>query len=92
VDRGKVISQAPSDGQLQPGKTVKLVVSLGPPTFPMPNVVGMSRDAAVAKLQSLGLRVSVAIVPGHPGVKVVFQDPATGATVHAEDTVDIYVA
>ncbi len=93
VDRGRVISQRPAKGtQLQPGKTVTIVVSLGPPEFPMPNVVGMSRDDAVAKLTALGLRVDVAIVPGHGGSRVVFQEPATGTIVHADDLVHIYVA
>jgi eukaryotic-like serine/threonine-protein kinase len=92
VARGKVISQDPKDGQLQPGETVSIVVSLGPPEFPMPNVVGMTREAAIAKLTDLGLQVSPAVVPGHSGIMVVFQDPAAGATVHAGDTVDIYVA
>jgi beta-lactam-binding protein with PASTA domain len=58
----------------------------------MPNVVGMGRDEAVAKLRSLGLLVDVAIVPGHGGTRVVFQEPASGTTVHAADLVHIYVA
>jgi beta-lactam-binding protein with PASTA domain len=52
----------------------------------------MGRDEAVAKLRSLGLLVDVAIVPGHGGSQVVFQEPATGTTVHAGDLVHIYVA
>jgi beta-lactam-binding protein with PASTA domain len=58
----------------------------------MPNVVGMGRDEAVAELRSLGLLVDVAIVPGHGGSKVVFQEPASGTTVRAGDLVHIYVA
>jgi beta-lactam-binding protein with PASTA domain len=58
----------------------------------MPDVVGMTKDAAVAKLQGLGLSVSISIVPGHSGATVVYQEPAIGATVHAGDTVTIYVA
>lgn len=93
VERGRVISQQPTKGsELQPGRTVTIVVSLGPPEFPMPNVVAMDRDAAVRKLRSLGLLVDVSIVPGHAGSKVVFQEPATGATVRAGDLVHIYVA
>jgi beta-lactam-binding protein with PASTA domain/tRNA A-37 threonylcarbamoyl transferase component Bud32 len=93
VDEGKVISQDPPSGdELQPGSTVSLVVSLGPPEFPMPNVVGMARDAAVAELRDLGLIVDVAIVPGHQGGQVVFQEPASGTVVEAGDTVSIYVA
>ena len=92
-EKGTVISQTPEKGtDLQPGKTVTIVVSKGPPEFPMPNVVGMERDAAVAKLRSLGLLVDVSIVPGHSGSQVVFQEPASGTTVHAGDLVHIYVA
>jgi serine/threonine-protein kinase len=93
VDMGAVISQAPEKGaDLQPGETVTIVVSMGPPEFPMPNVVGMERDPAVARLRSLGLLVDVAIVPGHGGSRVVFQEPASGTTVRAGDLVHIYVA
>jgi beta-lactam-binding protein with PASTA domain/tRNA A-37 threonylcarbamoyl transferase component Bud32 len=93
VEKSAVISQAPEKGaDLQPGETVTIVVSLGPPEFPMPNVVGMERDPAVAKLRSLGLLVDVAIVPGHGGSRVVFQEPASGTTVRAGDLVHIYVA
>ncbi len=93
VQRGRVISQEPGKGaQLQPGNAVTIVVSLGPEQFAMPNVVGMGRDAAVARLTELGLRVNVAIVPGQGGALVVFQEPATGTIVHEGDTVSIYVA
>ena len=93
VDKGAVISQSPAKStDLQPGETVTIVVSKGPTEFPMPNVVGMERDAAVAKLRSLGLLVDVAIVPGHGGSRVVFQEPASGTTVRAGDLVHIYVA
>ena len=93
VDRGRVISQDPPEGELQPGETVSIVVSLGPPEFPMPDVVGMSKTAAIAALQQLGLHVDVALVPGHEdGTTVVYQEPAVGTTVHAGDTVSIFVA
>jgi eukaryotic-like serine/threonine-protein kinase len=93
VDKGVVISQTPAQRtSYQPGNTVSIVVSKGPPEFAMPSVVGMSRDAAVAKLRTLGLIVDVSIVPGHQGAQVVFQEPAAGTTVRAGDTVHIYVA
>jgi len=93
IEKGTVISQTPAKGtDLQPGRIVTIVVSEGPTEFPMPNVVGMGRDEAVAKLRSLGLLVDVAIVPGHGGSRVVFQEPATGTTVRAADLVHIYVA
>ena len=93
VDRGVVLSQTPARGtELQPGKDATIVVSKGPPEFAMPSVVGMSRDDAVAKLRSLELLVDVSIVPGHPGARVVFQEPAAGTTVRAGDLVHVYVA
>ncbi|HZD18963.1 MAG TPA: Stk1 family PASTA domain-containing Ser/Thr kinase, partial [Actinomycetota bacterium] len=93
VPRGEVVSQDPPKGtRLQPGETVTLVVSKGPRQFEMPSVVGMGRDAAVAKLTALGLKVDVAIVPGQDGATVVYQEPAAGAVVKAGDLVHIYVA
>jgi serine/threonine-protein kinase len=92
VPRGEVISQDPPKGtDLQPGNTVTIVVSKGPPAFPMPDVSGMDKNAAVARLTDLGLAVDVVIVRA-PGTKVVYQDPAVGATVHPGDVVHIYVA
>ena len=93
VDKGVVISQTPAKGtQYQPGNSVSIVVSKGPPEFAMPSVVGMSRDGAVGRLRSLGLLVDVSIVPGHAGAQVVFQEPPAGTTVRAGDLVHIYVA
>jgi len=93
VQRGDVISQDPvKNTDLQPGQTVTITVSLGPPEFPMPNVVGMGRDAAVAKLSALGLKVDVAIVTGQTGSTVVYQKPATGTVVHPGDLVHVYIA
>ena len=93
VDKGVVISQTPADGtEYQPGHSVSIVVSKGPPEFAMPSVVGMGRDEAVSKLRSLGLVVDVSIVPGHQGSRVVFQEPAAGTIVRAGDLVHIYVA
>jgi serine/threonine-protein kinase len=92
VPRGDVIAQDPARGtQLQPGSTVTIVVSLGPPEFPMPDVSGMAKDAAVAALTDLGLTVDVVVVRP-PGARVVYQEPAVGAIVHAGDVVHIYVA
>ncbi len=92
VPRGEVISQDPPKGtEVQPGNTVTIVVSQGPPAFPMPDVSGMAKDAAVARLTDLGLEVDVVVVRG-PGATVVYQDPAVGATVHPGDVVHIYVA
>ena len=93
VDKGVVISQTPTRGtDYQPGNSVSIVVSKGPPEFAMPSVVGMPRDEAVDRLRGLELLVDVSIVPGHPGARVVFQEPAAGVIVRAGHLVHIYVA
>jgi serine/threonine-protein kinase len=92
VPAGEVISQdPPKRTELQPGNAVTIVVSLGPPVFTMPDVVGLSRDQAVARLRELGAVVDVVLVR-QPGATVVYQEPGVGATVHVGDTVEIYVA
>ena len=87
-----MISQDPrAKADLQPGATVTIVVSKGPATFLMPNVVGMSDDAAVQLLESEGLTVDVIQIQGFDGHTVLLQKPASGTTVHVGDTVQIYV-
>jgi len=57
----------------------------------MPDVYGLSREAAVAELGALGLRVQVTVIPGTSGDQVVLQSPLAGQTVHQGDTVIIWV-
>jgi serine/threonine-protein kinase len=93
VPRGSVISQTPEPRtKLQPGETVVIVVSLGPRTLPVPDLTGMTRDAAVAKLRALGLVPSVIELPGATGeLTVATQLPLAGTVVKAGSTVTIYV-
>jgi serine/threonine-protein kinase len=93
VQAGDVIGTEPSAGAKAPkGSGVTLVVSKGPQSFPMPNVVGMKKEDAIAKLEGLGLQVSVSQLPSNnPPDTVVYQQPAAGATEHHGDTVTIYV-
>ncbi|MGE5459207.1 MAG: Stk1 family PASTA domain-containing Ser/Thr kinase [Solirubrobacterales bacterium] len=93
IDAGSVISQSPAPKtELQPGETVTIVVSLGPREFPAPNLVGMTRDAAVAKIRSLGLVANVIELPGATGeLTVATQLPVAGAMVKAGSTITIYV-
>jgi len=93
VERGKVISQEPAKGtDLQPGRTVTIVVSEGPEVFALPSFVGMSKDAAVARIRELGLVPQLVPVPGGNGNTVVSQLPAAGATVRVGDSIALYVA
>lgn len=60
IDEGRVIGIAPRDGggSWRPGDAVTLVISKGPPVFPIPDVVGMTRDQAKKALTDAGFTVS----------------------------------
>jgi len=93
VPAGDVISENPKAGtMLAIDSPVHLVISLGPKTFPMPDVVGMTAPAAQAQLEALGLLVHVVRIPGSTGDSVVGQSPLHPATVEQGETVTIYVA
>ena len=92
VARDHVISQSIKAGDpVPPGTKVTLVISLGPKSFPMPDVKGLSQTAATAELKDLGLQVSVSTVPGSTSSQVVGQQPSAGQTVKAGQTVTIFV-
>jgi len=93
VPAGSVIGTQPASGTKIPrGSPVTLMVSKGPQTFPMPDVRGMTKEAATARLESLGLTVLAGVVPlNNPPDTVVFQDPVPGRIVHHGDAVTIYV-
>lgn len=58
IGEGNVISQLPQRGERVPGgSTIALVISDGPPPATVPGVVGLEEEAAVASLESQGLRV-----------------------------------
>jgi serine/threonine-protein kinase len=92
VTRGDVISQDPRAGSIvDQGSKIKLDVSLGPKTFPMPDLTGLSESSALAKCKSLGLKATTSQVPGSSGSKVVGQTPAAGKTVSAGTKATIFV-
>lgn len=94
VERGRVISQTPDPKtELQPGETVTIVVSLGPREFELPSFVGMTKDAAIAEIRSLGLIPQAVEFPGAVGeLTVASQVPIAGSIVRAGDRITIYVA
>ncbi|MEV8268045.1 Stk1 family PASTA domain-containing Ser/Thr kinase [Microbacterium sp. NPDC076911] len=59
VDAGIVIATTEREGGgwWRPGDAVTLIVSSGPPLFPIPDVVGMTRDSAIATLEAEGFQV-----------------------------------
>jgi beta-lactam-binding protein with PASTA domain len=61
---GTIISQSPPAGSpISKGEVVNVQVSSGPPMVPIPNVQGLSVDAATAELQQAGFQVAVSTGP-----------------------------
>jgi len=80
VEEGRVIRMiGREDGRwLSPGDTVTLVVSTGPPTYPVPSVVGMTRDQAAQTLRDNGFEPNYSFLwNGWPDAftEVTSQDP-----------------
>ncbi len=93
VARGLVISQEPPAGETVPqDSTVRLVVSRGPRSFAMPDVVGQTATSAQAQLEGAGLVVQRVQIPGTTGSQVVYTQPKAGDTVQSGQLVKIYTA
>jgi eukaryotic-like serine/threonine-protein kinase len=59
VEKGRVISASPSEGQkVDKGSTVNLVVSTGPEQVDVPDVTGKQFDEAQSTLQAAGFKVT----------------------------------
>jgi len=91
VERGRVIRQTPAGGQLQPGETVTLVVSLGSKNFAAPDFIGLSRDAATALANRWGLVPDFQVIGTTTGTLVYSQNPGVGVTVTYGDTITLYL-
>jgi eukaryotic-like serine/threonine-protein kinase len=58
IPSGEVVSTQPEAGtRVRKGSRIEAVLSLGPERFAMPNVVGLSQDAATAALRDAHLKV-----------------------------------
>ncbi|MFN2556097.1 MAG: PASTA domain-containing protein [Nitriliruptorales bacterium] len=91
---GVVVSQAPDPGaNLYRGDVVRLNVSKGPETFPMPDVRERPREEATSTLERLGLVVTVEEVRGffRPRDVVADQEPKPGTSVRRGERVTLYV-
>jgi serine/threonine-protein kinase len=83
VEEGRVIRViGKEEGWLAPGDTVTLVISTGPPLFPIPDVVGQTRDEAIDTLEAAGFQVDYApffaVVPNEI-TEVTASDPGAEA-------------
>ncbi len=86
IAAGEVISASQDAGaQLKWGDSVDVVVSKGPETTVMPNVVGQQYDAAAAQLKKLGFTVKKSAPLGDITHVVRIQSPNAGETVRLRD-------
>ena len=85
VATGKVISQDPASGSsVAPGSPVSLVISSGPQMVTVPNVEGLTQDAATTAITAAKLAVGTLTQQTSNTVatgKVISQDPTSGSSV-----------
>jgi serine/threonine-protein kinase len=92
---GTVIDQDPQGGvEADEGSTVRIVVSSGPETRPLPNAVGLDETAARDRLAAAGYEVEVTEVfsDERPRGTVVSQDSPAGRQVPVGETVRLEVS
>jgi serine/threonine-protein kinase len=93
--KNKVLTQDPAgDTEAEEGSTVNLVVSAGPEQVRIPDVEGLSQDAAIDKLDAAGLNYAGSNdVPSEQPVGIVVSsDPAEGTTVDVNSDVTLNVS
>jgi serine/threonine-protein kinase len=92
---GTVLAQTPPSGKAAQGSTVTLTVAKAPPNVSVPNLRGLTQDAASAELGRLGLNPSpvleVRSVNRQYNNLVLSQSPPPGTSVAAGSTVIIRV-
>ncbi|MER6466109.1 PASTA domain-containing protein, partial [Streptomyces sp. NPDC001288] len=96
--RGNVCAQSPDSGEVDKGSTISLVISTGAPeakaTVPVPDLVGVSENAARRMAEDAGLNISVSgkECADQPEGNVCSQDPAAGTEVDKDTTVHLVVS
>jgi len=96
VAEGMVLAQDPSSGtRLKVDRTVKVLLSLGPQQFAVPNLVGTSQRAAQLTLARrrllLGNTLYTHIAEGEPST-VIYQSPKPGTQEGADPSVNIVIS
>lgn len=93
VPEGQVISQDPAAGSLvRPGTVVTVVLSVGPQSFEVPDLVGSSVDGARDALTALGLTVVTEAVSAETTQAIVLEMyPAPGSRVSPGDEIRLSV-
>ena len=96
VTTGSVISQNPAAAaNVASGSAVNLVVSSGPATVSVPNVVNQTQAAATSAITAAGLTVGSVTTQSSPTVasgSVISQNPAAGGSVASGSAVNLVVS
>jgi serine/threonine-protein kinase len=94
VRKGFAIGTSPEEGdRVERGSRVRLFVSSGPEQATMPDVVGLSREAAETRLTREGLEVRVVREQSDkPEDEVIAQSPAAGTKLDKNERVTITVS
>lgn len=94
IPGGTVMSQDPRSGaRVAPGRRVNVIVSSGIASGPVPDVVGLARAAAVARLQAAAYRASIVTrFSDQPSGEVFDQIPDAGTSLVKGSAVTIYVS
>ena len=94
VKKGVAIRTVPKEGtEVDRGTRVRLFVSSGPEQITIPDVTGVSREAAEAELRDEGLRVSVEERESdEPEDRVIEQQPSAGTRVDSGTRVTLVVS
>lgn len=94
VEAGEVIDQSPPAGEkVETGSTVTLVVSSGVGTTVVPEVIGLTREEAIAELTAADLGFEVLTAPDDAEEDtVIAQDPEAGTEVEENSVVTITVS
>lgn len=96
VDEGKVIRQSPGKGQkLKEGETVIIVVSTGEEDVSVPNVIGLTKEDAIAKLSAAKLKYSITSYEysdSYAAGYVIYQNYSSDEKVAPETVINIKVS
>jgi len=91
VPKGDIVSTTPAAGaQADRAGTVTMVVSEGPQTVAVPNVIGDTVSEASAAITAAGLEVG-GVYGGHGARSVLDQSPSAGTNVMVGSSVDLFV-
>ena len=95
VPAGQVVSQDPDVGKtVKSDRLVTIYVSKGGESIDMPDLAGLTKSAAVERLQKLGLNLGSVYEkesPSEPGI-VLSHDPTTGTKINRGQVIDLIVS